>query len=49
MRRVKKKRYKNRVLPLIVPIPCVAVVKTLWLLNANVNAPQPDDNPIGAK
>ena len=35
-----KKRYKNRVLPRIVPVPCVANVEARWALDAN--APRPD-------
>ena len=35
-----QKRYKNRVLPLIVPVPCVVDAKARW--DANANAPRPD-------
>ena len=39
-----QKRYKNRNLSLIVPVPCVADVKARWdaHANANANAPRPD-------
>ena len=41
-----QKRYKNSCLPPTVPIPCVAVVETLWPLGANANAPRLDvDHP----
>ena len=47
-----QKRYKNSVLHPTVPIPCVAVVETLWPLGANANAPRlhvanpPNDNGV---
>ena len=37
-----KKRYKNSVLPLIVPVPCVANVEARWALDASANTPRPD-------
>ena len=43
--RKQKKRYKNSVLPPTVLVPCVAVVKARWPLDANVNAPRLDDPP----
>ena len=41
-----QKGYKNSGFPLIVLVPCVAVVETRWPLGANTNAPRPDDNHV---
>ena len=38
--------YKNRVLPPIDPVPCVANVDTRWPLDANANAPRLDDHHV---
>ena len=45
LRKTEKKRYKNSGLPFTVP-KCVVVVDTRWPLDANANAPRPDDNHV---
>ena len=44
-RECEKKRYKNRILPSTVPVPCVANVEALCV--ANVEAP--NANNVGAR